>query len=223
MTATLQATRAQVYDAIVEVRLQEDRLRLARDLHDKVANSIAAVTVGLDVIRRFEPELPPAAIETVDLITESAHLAMQETREIVTVLRSDEPSDEPELEDLESTLMQMQVLGWFGVDVEVTSIGESVPLSPVMDECATRCIRETVTNAGDYGVSAVAVEVDWREDPLKITIQNRHGPSIRVPDRAIGTGVELGSILLRVVGVGGALTLHTDDEISVLQLTIPRE
>ena len=111
VTATLQATRAQVYDAIIEVRLQEDRLRLARDLHDKVANSIAAVTLGLDGIRRIQPDLPAPAPDTLDLNTESSQKAMQETREIVTVLRGEDGEDEPELEGLESTLMQMQAAG----------------------------------------------------------------------------------------------------------------
>jgi len=91
-----------------------------------------------------------------------------------------------------------------------------------MDECATRCVRDAVTNAANYGISSVAVEVDWREDPFTISIRNGHGPPNRLPDRAFGSGAGLGRILLNVIEAGGTMNLHVDDTASVLRLALPR-
>lgn len=219
----LRATRERTYEAFVQVRVQEERLRLARNLHDKVANSIAAVIMGLDGMRRLHPDTPPSMGHGLELAEASARLAMKETREILNVLQA---NDEDEtsgaaLEDLDSTLRQMQTLGWADVEVDVLSIGESIELSPEIDECATRCVREAVTNAAKYGVSQVAIEVDWREDPFTITFQNVRGRD-RLPDRSLRGGIGLGSILLHVTGVGGNVTLSTNEEIFTLVLTIPR-
>lgn len=219
----LRATRARAYDAMVDLRLQEDRLVVARDLHDKVANSIAAVVMGLDGMRRTHPDLPPPLDHSMELANASAVLAMKETREILAVLHNDEADleDEPDLQDLESTLMRMQTMGWAYVDVEVTSIGESVPLSAPLDECATRCVREAVSNAAKYGVSSVSIEVDWREDPFSMVIRNSRSRG-RLPDPSLRGGVGLSVIMHLVTEVGGSVSLETDAESFTLRLLLPR-
>ena len=217
------ALRSRAREAELAMRMHEERLVLAHELHDRVANSVAAVLVGIDGMKRDVDSVPPPMARTIELTDLSARQAMREIRDVLGVLRS---ADLAQLgdsgdEDFETVLRDLQTDGLTGVSADVRSIGDPVTLSPAVDGCAARCVREAVTNAVKYGVEVVEIEVDWRPDPFVIRVRNANGPRELV-DPSMSGGLGLGGIITRVAEVGGAVRLESESDVFTLELRLPR-
>ena len=219
----LYVLRSRAREAELAMRMHEERLVLAHELHDRVANSVAAVLVGLDGLKRDVETAPATMARTIELTDISARQAMREIRDVLGVLRT---PDVPLLAngddiDLETVLRDLQTDGVTGVDADVRSIGEATELSPRVDRCAARCVREAVTNAAKYGVEVVEVEVDWRPNPFIIRVRNANGPRELV-DPSMSGGLGLGGIITKVAEVGGAVRLESESDVFTLELRLPR-
>jgi signal transduction histidine kinase len=217
------ALRARAREAELSMRVHEERLVLAHELHDRVANSVAAVLVGLDAMKLHVEHAPAPMARTLELTDISARQAMREIRDVLGVLRA---ADMPRLtdgddEDLETVLRDLQTDGLTGVEADVRSIGDPARLAPEVDGCAARCVREAVTNAVKYGVALVEVEVDWRPDPFVIRVRNANGQRHLV-DPSMSGGLGLGGIITKVAEVGGAVRLESESEVFTLELRLPR-
>jgi signal transduction histidine kinase len=218
------ALRSRAREAELAIRMQEERLRLAHELHDRVANSVAAVLVGLDGMQRHVEVMPAPAARTMDLTHVSARQAMREIRDVLGVLRTTdplEPTGHDDTEDLETVLSELQTNGLAGVDTDVRSVGDPVTLPPAVDGCAARCVREAVTNAVKYGVELVQIEVDWRPDPFVILVRNANGER-QLVDPSMSGGLGLGGIITKVAEVGGSVRLESEADVFTLELRLPR-
>lgn len=221
--AEVYALRSRAREAELAMRLQEERLTLAHELHDRVANSVAAVLVGMDVIKRDAEGVPAPMARTIELTDLSARQAMREIRDVLGVLRA---ADLPQLggsddEDLETVLRQLQTDGLTGVSADVRSLGDPATLPPAVDGCAARCVREAVMNALKYGVDVVEIEVDWRPDPFVIRVSNANG-SRELVEPSMSGGLGLGGIITKVAEVGGAVRLESESDVFTLELRLPR-
>lgn len=224
-THKVQDLREQTREATLALRLQEDRLTTARDLHDNVANSLAATVMSLDGLARFGGEFSEQANTHLDLTNRSARQAMHEVRELMGVLRgSNEQLFRGEVappDDLEETLRALQADDIVDTDVLVTSIGDLGPLPPDVEECAILSVRAAVANAERYSIDQVEIEVDWREDPLLIRVVNAAPAHVsRAP--GVRGGMGLGGIIERVASVDGSVRLDVTGTTFVLELRLPR-
>ncbi|MFJ2768907.1 sensor histidine kinase [Streptomyces sp. NPDC087300] len=178
-------------------RAGEERLRIARELHDSLTHSISIVKlqagVAVHLARKRGEEVPPALLA----IQEASGEAMRELRSTLEVLRTDEPTGSPAL--------LVERARSAGLAVELTVTGRERPLSPELDRAAYRIVQECLTNAARHagGSALVRVRIGYGERELGIRVEDDGaGDAARPPVE--GTG--LTGMRERVAALGGALS-----------------
>ncbi|MFE4666296.1 sensor histidine kinase [Streptomyces sp. NPDC056716] len=217
------ATRAErTREAEASRRVAEERLRLARELHDIVAHSITVINfqagVAAQLLRR-QPDAAEAAIENV--ITASG-ATLTELGTMLTVLRRPDgepcpPEPMPGLDRLDELLDGFRAAG---LAVDVQHGGEILGLSPAVSMAGYRIIQESLTNALKYATPRTAtVRLSRAAHRLRITVVNPvtrgvvRGPSSPAssPERR-GTGRGLLGLRERAASVGGRLDVEEGRE-----------
>ncbi|GGK85069.1 sensor histidine kinase [Streptomyces flaveus] len=209
--------RAQRAEASKEVearrRVAEERLRIARELHDVVAHHIALITIQAGVAGHFLRDRPDRAEVALGHIREGGRTVLDELGSLLHVLRqSGDETDEAQPTEPVPGLSRLgrliESLAAAGLSVRHRQAGRPRPLPTAVDLAAYRVIQEALTNAHKHGADAVAdLLVDYRTDALHIEISNpvRTGP---VPD-AQGTGHGLTGMRERAHAVGGSFHAGT--------------
>jgi signal transduction histidine kinase len=152
----------------------DERLRIARELHDVVAHAMSIIAVRSGVARLALQTRPQEASEALGIIEDTSHQALQELRSIVGVLRIAETDGTPAqrepapgLADLEKLVAQ---IGEAGVPVHMRVEGQPRGLPPGVDLSAYRIIQEALTNVVRHAAPATA-ELTLRYQPAEITIE----------------------------------------------------
>jgi signal transduction histidine kinase len=191
-------------EAETQRRLTEERLRIARELHDIMAHTITVITVqageALDALDQF----PEQAREAVRNIRDASREAMSELRATVGVLRAaPEPGaarrPAPGMRDL-AELVQTAEGGGLRAGLEVQ--GEVRPLPAAVELTAYRIVQESLTNVIRHaGASRATVTV--RYEPGVVTVQVEDDGRNPPPPGANGHGIR--GMRERAEAVGGRL------------------
>lgn len=161
-------------------RLAEERLRIARDLHDAVGHQLALISVQSEVAGRAMDGDAPAAREALGHVKSASRRALGELRDTIGLLRS--PGDPiapvdvpaPGLDGLEELLASLRASG---LDIDYRVDGSAAGLTPAADLTAYRVIQESLTNVAKHSAG--------REARLSLA-HDRHGLRITVEDLAGG-------------------------------------
>jgi signal transduction histidine kinase len=194
----------------VEQARQQERARIAREMHDVLAHRISLLSLHAGALE-FRPDAPPDEVaRAAGVIRASAHDALEDLRAVIGVLREQPDGGDPErpqptLADLpglidESRAAGMQVRYEGGVD-DV----EAVP--PATGRSAYRMVQEGLTNARKHAQGA-AVEVTLDGAPgtgLTIEIRNRLPVGVGAEPRIPGTGTGIVGLAERASLAGGRL------------------
>ncbi|WP_328874801.1 sensor histidine kinase [Streptomyces sp. NBC_00287] len=177
-------------------RAGEERLRIARELHDSLTHSISIVKlqagVAVHLARKRGEEVPPALLA----IQEASGEAMRELRATLEVLRTDEPTGTPAL------LVERARAAGLAAELAVT--GDERPLPATVDRAMYRIVQEALTNAARHaGQAKVCVELTYGHGKLTIRVDDDGNA---VPDRPPVPGIGLTGMGERVAALGG--TLH---------------
>jgi signal transduction histidine kinase len=185
----------------------EERMRLARDLHDITAHTIAVIAiqagVASDALDRLEG-CPEPVREAVRAIRSSSRQAMGELKVTVTALREgDAPRDPlPGLKQLEE-LVGMATSAGVRVDLEVC--GERRPLPPAVDLTAFRIVQESLTNVLRHArAGSATVRVRYGPEALQLEVDD-DGVGAAPPAAGRGGGHGLAVMAERAAAVGGRL------------------
>src|SRR5262245_14993952 len=157
-----------------ERAVNEERQRIARELHDVIAHSVSVMTVQTGAVRRLlrpEQEKERQALETVEA---TGREALTEMRRLVGLLREHgampEFSPQPGMGTIETLLDGVRAAG---LPVELEVEGDPRELAPGVDLAAYRVVQEALTNALKYAGPAHAwVAVDWSDDELRLEVAN---------------------------------------------------
>ncbi len=156
-------------DEVALRKAVEERLRIARELHDSLTHSISVIQVQAGVaahLARKRGEEVPAALAAIQ---EASADASRELRATLGVLRASEDSDCSGLRQLEALIARARAAG---LPVTVTVTGAERQLTPDVDQAAYRIVQEALTNvtrhAGracttvhlQYGPGLLTVQVD---------------------------------------------------------------
>lgn len=156
----------------------EERLRIARELHDVLAHSISVVSVQATVGEHLAATDPPAARRALRTIGEVSRASMTELRQMLTLLRDDSTGAaesvpyEPahglaDLEPLADTYRSA------GLPVSTQTAGTPRPLPAAADLCAYRIVQEALTNTLKHaGPSKAVVGLDYRPDALRVVVSD---------------------------------------------------
>jgi signal transduction histidine kinase len=199
-------------------RVAEERLRIARDLHDAVAHHIALVNAQAGAALYVLDQRPDQARTALGHIQEASRYALDELRATVGLLRqSGDPTaplePAPGLERLEELARSFQSAG---LKVTIAMNGQQRPVSTAVDMTAYRIVQEALTNVHKHAaVDAASVEIAYLPDRLCITVDNeqgrgvvRNGDADRDRDDEHANGFGLIGMRERVAVVGGRLDAH---------------
>jgi signal transduction histidine kinase len=188
----------------------QERVRIARELHDVVAHAMSIIAVRSGVARMVLDVRPEEAREALGIIEGTSRQALQEMRLLVGVLRDPDaeglPTERGPAPGLASLPGLVTHINEAGVPVGVRVEGEPRPLSPGADLCAYRIVQEALTNVVRHAAPATA-ELMLRYQPdevvIEVTDNGRIPPS---PARAgDGAGHGIAGMRERVALYGGKL------------------
>jgi signal transduction histidine kinase len=188
-------------DEVARRRAMEERLRIARELHDSLTHSISVICVqagvALHLAGKRGEEPPPALLA----IQEAGAEAARELRTTLSVLRSEEDGDSSGLGQLDGLVARS------GLPVTVTVTGAERPLPPELDRAAYRIVQEALTNVSRHAGRARA-SVHLHYTPATFSVQvddDGAGTSGSAGPRPAGTGLGLIGMRERVTALGGHL------------------
>jgi signal transduction histidine kinase len=139
--------------------VREERIRIARELHDVVAHSLTVMTVQAGVARRVMRD-PGQASGVLESIETTGRVAQGELRLILGLLRDDEREDEqeerglapaPDLDGLPALAEEVRAAG---LPVELRVSGTKPAVSPALELSLYRVIQEALTNAVRHAAGA---------------------------------------------------------------------
>ncbi|MEU4093277.1 sensor histidine kinase [Streptomyces sp. NPDC026673] len=150
----------------------DERLRIARELHDVVAHTMGIVALQAGAARRVITTQPDRAREALGEVENASRETLSGLRRMLGALREADPGaplhDVPGLADLDRLAAATTAAG---VRVVVEWRGERRPLPPDIDLSAYRIVQESVTNVVRHsGSRSCAVRVDFRDAELALEI-----------------------------------------------------
>jgi len=201
---------------------EQERVRIARDMHDVVAHSLAVVIAQADGARYAAATDPEATTAALTTISSTARAALSDVRLLLTQLRhSQAEGPQPTLADLESLFARMRAAG-VALDVEVAPAPPGEP--PVAIQLAVyRIMQEALTNALRHGADPrVRVHLAWWPDRVELSIRNPR-PTASLPTTApVSTGGHgLIGMRERAQLVGGQLTAGPEYGEFVVRAALP--
>ncbi|GAA2344727.1 sensor histidine kinase [Dactylosporangium salmoneum] len=163
-----------------ERQAADERVRIARELHDVVAHSMSLITVQAAYGRLVADRQPATAAEALTVIETTGRESLAELRRVLGVLRAQAPAGTepaPGLADLPRLADQTAVAG---VRVDLTIEGEPEPLPIGLELSAYRIVQEALTNVVKHaGTDHARVTVEHRPDAVvvEVTDDGRGGPA----------------------------------------------
>lgn len=158
----------------------EERLRIARELHDVLAHSISVISVQSTVGEHLAASDGAAAKEALATIGAVSRSSMSELRQILTLLRQDDDSAsipyEPvrTLDDLDDLVASFAATG---LEVTLTISGEPHPVPPSAALCGYRVVQESLTNTLKHaGPVTASVSLTYADDQIVVEIDDS-GPA----------------------------------------------
>ncbi|MEH0421249.1 sensor histidine kinase [Streptomyces sp. B21-083] len=187
-------------------RVTEERVRIARDLHDVVAHHITLVNAQAGVAHHLMRANPEQAYEALAHIKDNSRAALDELRATVGLLR--QPDDAPGTRAPIPRLADLDALaGGFrasGLSVRVTSTGVPAPQAPATELTAYRIIQEALTNTHKHAsATRAAVILDYGPHALRVTVTDDGRPGV---PKGEGTGHGLMGMHERAAAIGGTVT-----------------
>jgi signal transduction histidine kinase len=218
-----QAERARAAEAErARQQVREERVRIARELHDVVAHTLAVITVQAGVGRRLmakQPEQASTALESIETI---GRTAQEELRVVLGLLRDEENrtaalAPAPRLVDVKELVETIRASG---TPVDLHMSGTDRELSPALELSVYRVVQEALTNVVKHAPGAsAAVDLAVCDDVISLDVSDDGGPAVRPAgrsavssavspadgERPAGTGHGIVGMRERIAAFGGWL------------------
>ncbi len=209
-----------------DIAVEQERNRIARDMHDVVAHSLAVVIAQADGARYAARVDPTSVDDALQTIAGTAREALGDVRVLLGQLRhSQGEAPQPALGDLDRLLDQMR---GSGLQIDHRVHGEPQQLGTNRQLAVFRIVQESLTNALRHGSRDAPVELlfDWRYDALHLVVSNVVRPVTEPVDtRATGEtrrgGHGLDGMRERATLAGGSLTTQDADGRFVVHAIVP--
>ncbi|MDL2079062.1 histidine kinase [Streptomyces sp. GXMU-J15] len=194
-------------------RVTEERLRIARDLHDVIGHQVALLSMHLGAAEIGLPEDADDSRQALVSARSSARTVVVETQRILELLRlRDTVTDDealrptPALSGLEALVASFESIG---LDVRPTLDLPAGFVEPSVGVTVYRVVQEALTNAYRHGEGPATLEVREYGGRIRVTVENRVADTS--PDSGPGSGLGLVGMRERVESSHGRLTIDTHD------------
>lgn len=190
---------------------EEERKRIARELHDDTAQALTVLSRGLDALIAFPAPLPPSAIERLEELRRVGEEISKGVRRFSRDLRPSSLDDLgllPTLEGLTSTLAED------GIEAELKVVGQRRRLSSETELVLFRITQEALNNVKKHSqASKVMTTVEFADGAVQVTVRD-NGRGFELPSRTsdLATAGKLGLIGMqeRAQLIGGSLTVQSE-------------
>jgi signal transduction histidine kinase len=221
LTERLELTeRAREQEA--ERRAEQERMQIARELHDVVAHTLTDINVqaGAAAERAEAGE----ARDALERIEETSHGAIGELRAILGVLRDPDNAQSPRvpapgIADIGELVDRARSSGR-DVQFDVTGQLPAAPVSDAVSLAAYRIVQESLTNARRHATGApVRVRLEFNSSKLSLAIEN--GPAASPNGTINVTGVGIAGMRERALAAGGTLHAGATTDGFLVQAVLP--
>ena len=160
-------------------RLAEDRLQIARDLHDSVAHSMATINVQAGAASRVIGRDPQQATEALEAIRIASRDVLNELAAMLDLLREGDAALRQPTPDLGQLGALVASSRRAGLDVAVTAEGDLGEISPAISTTAYRIVQEALTNVIRHSGT----------DRATVTVSRQQGQGLDVEVADLGAGL----------------------------------
>ncbi|MHB8693945.1 MAG: sensor histidine kinase [Solirubrobacteraceae bacterium] len=204
-------------------RAEQERMRIARELHDIVAHTLTTINVQAGAAaERLDPGEARTALETIE---EASHEAIGELRAVLGVLRDSEQTDAPRTPapGVEHVGELVQRARDAGLDVRLDISGERpTRLSDAVSLAAYRIVQESLTNAHRHAAGAsVCVKLCFDTALLSLAVEN--GAGAPASSNGSTSGVGIAGMRERASAIGGTLEAVPTGDGFWVQAELPYE
>lgn len=155
----------------VDLIVEQERTRIARDLHDVLAHSLAVIAAQADGTRYLSKDQPEAVLNALENIAVSARSALVDAQRVIEGVHDDGMvTPQPRLSDVGPLVERMKKQG--SLAVEQTQSGDPVELTAGQQVALFRIVQECLTNALKHGGRGTAVRLhfDWSGPGLAVNV-----------------------------------------------------
>jgi signal transduction histidine kinase len=203
-------------------RVAEERVRIARDLHDVVGHEVAVIGMHLGVAEVSLPAGDSAARAALESARASVRRVLHETQLILAVLRhegddDDEARPTPDIAQIPALVETFRAAG---LVIDTVIDQDTGALDPTVSLAAYRIVQEALTNAQRHGRGPVELQIRCNEEHLTVSAANDRD------NRDIsggGSGYGLVGMHERVRSAGGQLSIDDDGRRFCVTAVLKRE
>ncbi|SNT36239.1 Histidine kinase [Asanoa hainanensis] len=174
--AALERSRAEQTARVAELDRRQavvaERTRMARELHDMVANHLSVVAIHATAALSVRDLSADQVQESLRVIRENSVQGLGEMRQMIDVLRGPDAEEDPVTPGLSEVDRLVSGARAAGLAVELTTTGEPRALPVGVDLAGYRIVQESLTNALKHGTGTASVTVDYGTEEVRLTVQN---------------------------------------------------
>lgn len=210
------AAEARLRETATELAVEQERNRIARELHDVLAHSLTVIVAQADGIRFIHRAEPECVEEASRVIAESARTALVETRRLIEGF-STELTDQP-AHRVQDLVILADRLGSAGMPVQVETAGQPWDLTPTQHLTVYRLVQESLTNAFKHGnrSQGAHLHLGWTATSLELRVSSSLTSPAATP-MAAPTGRGIAGMKARAAAAGGWVeTIQAEGTFEVL-------
>ncbi|AKO94630.1 sensor histidine kinase [Priestia filamentosa] len=162
---------------IAELSKQEERQRIARDLHDTLGQKLSLIGLKSDLARKLIQKDPEQAKTEIKDVQQTARTALNEVRKMVSQMRG--------IKLKEELIRVEQILTAADIDLVVEERLDVTTISPLLENILSMCLKEAVTNVVKHSGASLCIIETWKTiDESGITIRD-NGKGFDTHKRAV--------------------------------------
>ncbi|MEV6237743.1 histidine kinase [Lentzea sp. NPDC051838] len=181
-------------------RANEERLHIARELHDSLTHQISVIKLQAEVAVHLAQKRGEEVAEPLLAIRDAGREAARELRATLEALRDDDKNPPHGIDDVPDLVQKARSTG---LDAQLTIEGERNTVPAAVERTAYRIVQESLTNIARHAAAASAkISIDYQPNALVIRIDDDGKAN---PDTKANPGVGLLGMRERVTALGGTL------------------
>ena len=205
----LEATQAELAAAERRAGILEERQRLARDIHDTLAQGFTSIVMHLEAADQALPDDLDTLQKHLDRARGTARTSLEEARRVVHALRP-HSLDQRSLPDaIERTAVRWQEET--GIPLTTTTTGDPIPLHPDIEVTLLRATQEALANIRKHAqATAVQLTLSYMDDVVVLDVQDNGVAFAGAAASPLSGGYGLQAMRERAEQCGGSVTLESE-------------